>query len=74
MRSSGSIALILDRDQPEIARASALPLLSRYLTPASEAAIKAAIADPSALVRSAAPRALPATLSPARWFRRPRRC
>jgi Tfp pilus assembly protein PilF len=58
-------ALILDRDQPDIARASALPLLSRYLTPASEAAIKAAIADPSALVRSAAPRALPATLSSA---------
>ena len=58
-------ALILDHDQPDIARASALPLLSRYLTPASEAAIKAAIADPSALVRSAAPRALPATLSSA---------
>jgi predicted CXXCH cytochrome family protein len=51
--------LILDRSQPEIARASALLLLPRYATPASEAAIKAAIVDPSALVRSAVPRALP---------------
>ena len=51
--------LILDRSQPEMARASALLLLPRYATPASEAAIKAAIADPSALVRSAVPRALP---------------
>ena len=56
-------ALILDHDQPEIARASALPLLPRFLTQASEAAIKAAIADPSALVRSAVPRSLPATPS-----------
>ena len=51
--------LILDHDQPEIARASALLLLPRFATPTSEAAIKAAIADPSALVRSAVPRALP---------------
>jgi Tfp pilus assembly protein PilF len=51
--------LILDRSQPDIARASALLLLLRYATPASEAAIKAGIADPSALVRSAVPRALP---------------
>jgi Tfp pilus assembly protein PilF len=51
--------LILDQNQPEIARASGLLLLPRYATPASEAAIKAAIADPSALVRSAVPRALP---------------
>jgi Tfp pilus assembly protein PilF len=51
--------LILDRSQPEIARASALLLLPRYATPTSEAAIKAGIADPSALVRSAVPRALP---------------
>jgi Tfp pilus assembly protein PilF len=51
--------LILDRSQPEMARASALLLLPRYATPASEAAIKAAIGDPSALVRSAVPRALP---------------
>jgi Tfp pilus assembly protein PilF len=51
--------LILDRSQPAMARASALLLLPRYATPASEAAIKAAIGDPSALVRSAVPRALP---------------
>lgn len=51
--------LILEQSQPEIARASALLLLPRYATPASEAAIKVAIADPSALVRSAVPRALP---------------
>jgi tetratricopeptide (TPR) repeat protein len=56
--------LILDRDRPEIARASALPLLRSRATPASEAAIKAAIADPSALVRSAVPRALPPAPSP----------
>jgi predicted CXXCH cytochrome family protein len=51
--------LILDRSQPAIARASALPLLAPYASPASEAAIKAALADPDPLVRSAAPRALP---------------
>ena len=51
--------LILDASQPAIARASALLLLPRYVSPASEAAIKAAIVDPSALVRSAVPRALP---------------
>ena len=51
--------LILDRSQPAIARASALPLLAPYASPASEPAIKAALADPDPLVRSAAPRALP---------------
>jgi tetratricopeptide (TPR) repeat protein len=51
--------LILDRSQPAIARASALPLLGPYASPASEPAIKAAIADPDPLVRSAAPRVLP---------------
>jgi tetratricopeptide (TPR) repeat protein len=51
--------LILDRSQPAIARASALPLLAPYASPASERAIKAAIADPDPLVRMAAPRALP---------------
>src|SRR4051812_25470166 len=50
--------LILDRSQPAIARASALLLLPRSATPASETAIKAAITDPSPLVRSAVPRAL----------------
>ena len=56
-------ALILDRGAPAMARASALPLLARHATPASETAIKAAIADPDALVRMAVPRALPANLS-----------
>ena len=58
-------ALILDRSAPAMARASALPLLARHATPASETAIKAAIADPDALVRMAVPRALPANLSAA---------
>ena len=53
--------LILDQSQPAIARASALPLLGPYITPASEPAIKAAIADASPLVRAAAPRALPSS-------------
>ena len=51
--------LILDRSQPAIARASALPLLMPYTSPASEPAIKAALGDPDPLVRMAAPRALP---------------
>ncbi len=55
--------LILDRGQPAIARGSALLLLARYLTPASQEAVMAAIADPDPLVRAAAPRALPDALS-----------
>jgi tetratricopeptide (TPR) repeat protein len=51
--------LILDRTQPAIARASALPLLAPYASPASEPAINAALGDPDPLVRAAAPRALP---------------
>ncbi|HWZ69809.1 MAG TPA: tetratricopeptide repeat protein [Stellaceae bacterium] len=57
--------LILDQGQPAIARASALPLLPRVETPASEPALNAAIADPDPLVRSAAPRALSASASEA---------
>ena len=53
--------LILDKSQPAIARASGLLLLPRYVSKASEPAIKAAIADPDPLVRMAVPRALPAT-------------
>ena len=53
-------ALIADQDQPAIARASALTLLAPLATPASEAAIRAALADPNPLVRAAAVRALPA--------------
>jgi predicted CXXCH cytochrome family protein len=56
--------LILDRSQPAIARASALPLLAPYASPASEPGIKAAIGDPDPLVRAAAPRALPGTPPP----------
>ena len=56
--------LILDRSQPALARASALPLLMPYASPASEPAIKAAIRDPDPLVRAAAPRALPGTVPP----------
>jgi predicted CXXCH cytochrome family protein len=52
--------LILDRSQPAVARASALPLLAPFASPASEQAISAAIGDADPLVRSAAPRALPA--------------
>jgi predicted CXXCH cytochrome family protein len=56
--------LILDQSQPAIARASALPLLTLYASPASEPAIKAAIADSDPLVRMASPRALPGTPPP----------
>ena len=52
-------ALIADQNQPAIARASAVALLAPLATPASEAAISAALADPSPLVRAAVPRALP---------------
>ena len=51
--------LILDKNQPAIARASALPLLGRYVSPASEPAIKAAIVDPDPMVRMVAAQALP---------------
>src|SRR5206468_5671410 len=57
--------LILDQSQPAIARASALRLLARYATSASDPALQAAIADPDPLVRSAAPRALRSSASPA---------
>jgi predicted CXXCH cytochrome family protein len=57
--------LIADKDQPAIARASALALLAPLATPASESAIRAAIADPNPLVRAAVPRALPAAPAPA---------
>jgi predicted CXXCH cytochrome family protein len=50
--------LILDQSQPAVARASALLLLPRYATSASEPAWQTAIADPDPLVRLAGPRAL----------------
>ncbi|MCW3473196.1 tetratricopeptide repeat protein [Limobrevibacterium gyesilva] len=55
--------LILDQSQPAIARASALLLLPRYTSPASEPAVLKGIADPNPLVRLAAPRALSAAAS-----------
>lgn len=51
--------LILDKTQPAIVRASALQLLARYASAASEPAIRAGITDPDPLVRMAAPQALP---------------
>ena len=51
--------LILDKNQPAIARASGLLLLPQYVSPASEPAIKAAIADPDPMVRMVAAQALP---------------
>src|SRR5262249_41909498 len=57
--------LILDQSQPAIARASALRLLARYATPASEPVLQAAITDPDPLVRFAAPRSLTSPISPA---------
>jgi predicted CXXCH cytochrome family protein len=58
-------ALILDRDQPGIARATALTLLPRHLSAASAPAIAAAVADPDPLIRAAAPRTLSAGATPA---------
>ena len=52
-------ALIRDRTQPGIARGSALLLLSRYASPASEVTIRDAAGDEDPLVRAAVPRALP---------------
>ena len=51
--------LILDKNQPAIARATAVQLLGSYVSPASEAAIKAAIVDPDPIVRMVAAQALP---------------
>jgi Tfp pilus assembly protein PilF len=51
-------ALILQAEQPAIARASALLLLPRYASQASGPALAAAVVDPDPLVRAAAPRAL----------------
>jgi predicted CXXCH cytochrome family protein len=56
--------LIADKDQPAIARASALALVAPLAPPASESAITAAIADPDPLVRAAVPRALPVAPAP----------
>jgi tetratricopeptide (TPR) repeat protein len=50
--------LIMDREQPAIARASALSMLSPYSPPTTDSAVRAGVADDSALVRRAVVRAL----------------
>jgi tetratricopeptide (TPR) repeat protein len=50
--------LIVDREQPAISRASALSMLSAYAPLATDSAVRAGVADDSALVRRAAARAL----------------
>jgi predicted CXXCH cytochrome family protein len=51
-------ALIADRSQPAIARASAIARLERWATPATLATARGALDDPSSLVRRAAVHAL----------------
>jgi tetratricopeptide (TPR) repeat protein len=50
--------LVTDRDQPAIARATALSMLAAYDPPSADATVRAGVADDSALVRRAAVRAL----------------
>jgi tetratricopeptide (TPR) repeat protein len=50
--------LLADRDQPAIARATALSMLSTLAPSSADAAVRAAITDASPLIRRAAPRAL----------------
>jgi Flp pilus assembly protein TadD len=52
------VALIMDSTKPAIARATALSLLSQYLTPASIPAVQTALGDGDALVRREAVRSL----------------
>jgi tetratricopeptide (TPR) repeat protein len=51
-------ALVADRDQPAIARATALTQLAHRLTPEALEAVRLGLADPGALVRRAALEAL----------------
>jgi len=50
--------LVADREQPAIARAAALSMLSAYAPLSTDAAVRAGVADDSALVRRATARAL----------------
>ena len=50
--------LVADREQPAIARATALSMLAPYAPPATDAAVRAGVIDNSALVRRAAARAM----------------
>ncbi len=60
--------LIANGEQPAIARATALSMLSAYSTPPNNATIRNGVTDGSALVRRAVPQALsdadPATMGP----------
>jgi Flp pilus assembly protein TadD len=51
-------ALVIDQAKPAIARATALNLLSQYLTPASILSVRTALGDSDALVRREAVRSL----------------
>ena len=50
--------LVADREQPAVARATALSMLGAFAPPPTDAAVRAGIVDDSALVRRAAVRAL----------------
>ncbi len=50
--------LVADRQQPAIARATALSMLAAYAPPPTDAAVRAGVADDSTLVRRAAARAM----------------
>ena len=50
--------LVADREQPAIARASALSMLNAYAAPSTDDAVRAGVADESALVRRAAAEAM----------------
>jgi len=59
-------SLISDSSKPAIARATALTLVQRYLSPASFPAVRASLSDNDALVRIAAVRALDLLPAPGR--------
>jgi Flp pilus assembly protein TadD len=50
--------LVADREQPAIARAAALSMIAAYAPPSTDSAVRAGVADDSALVRRATARAL----------------
>ena len=56
--SANARRLIADREQPAIARATALAMLAQYTPPATVTAVHDGVADDSALVRRASARAL----------------
>ena len=56
--SNHSKRLVADREQPAIARATALSLLSQFAPALTDAAVRAGVTEDSALVRRAAAHAL----------------